>query len=180
MESEILHFLRDYKVLVTVGFLLLYLISRYITRRVVRRRALKSSFEENRTIYVVRFFHTVNFVVIFIFILITWDINFQILRQYFLGFLTVLGVAIFASWSILSNITASVILFFYYTYKVGAIIRIVDGTNTVTGRILEVTLFYIKLETKNKNIVSYPNNQALQKPIIELSDWESENNTIED
>jgi len=116
----------------------------------------------------------VNFVVILVFILITWDINFQVLRQYFLGFLTVVGVAIFASWSILSNLTASVILFFYYTYKVGAIIRIVDGSNSVTGRILEVTLFYIKLETKNKNIVSYPNNQAIQKPIIELSDWDSE------
>jgi len=174
MDFKIIESIPYHRVIITVVLLLIYLISRFVTRRIVRKRALKNRFEESRTIYVVRFFHTINFLVVLIFILITWDINFQVLRQYFLGFLTVVGVAVFASWSILSNLTAAVILFFYYTYKVGSIIRIVDGNNSVTGRIIEVTLFYIKLETRNKNMVSYPNNQAIQKPIIELRDWDSE------
>lgn len=169
-----MEWLKDYKVIATLVFILLYIISRFITRRVIRRRARINAFEEKRTIYLLKFFNTINLVIVIILIVLTWDIDLAILQDYLLGFLTIVGVAIFASWSILSNLTASVILFFYYTYKVGSIIRIVDGTNSVTGRILEITLFYIKLQTKDGNIISYPNNLAIQRPVIELSDWDSE------
>ena len=169
-----MEWLKDYKIVATATFILIYIIARFITRRIIRRRARKNQFEEKRTIYVLKFFDSINFIIISILIILTWDIDFAILKDYLLGFLTIVGVAIFASWSILSNLTSSVILFFYYTYKVGSIIRIVDGTNSVTGRILEITLFYIKLQTKDNNTISYPNNLAIQKPIIELRDWDEE------
>lgn len=164
----------DYKVIISLGLVVLYIISRFITRRVIRRRARKNAFEEKRTIYLFRLFNSINLVIVTIIIIITWDIDFDIIGDFFLGFLTIVGVAVFASWSILSNLTASVILFFYYTYKVGHIIRIIDGANSVTGRVMEINLFYIQLQTKNGSIVSYPNNLAIQKPILELKDWESE------
>ena len=169
-----MEWLKDYKVIATLVFILLYIISRFVTSRIIRRRARINDFEEKRTLYLLKFFHTINLVIVLILIVLTWDIDLAILQDYLLGFLTIVGVAIFASWSILSNLTASVILFFYYTYKVGAIIRIVDGANSVTGIILEITLFYIKLQTKDGNLISYPNNLAIQRPVIELKDWDSE------
>jgi small-conductance mechanosensitive channel len=173
-NREIMEWFKDYKVIVTVFFVVLYVISRFFATRIIKRRARKNQFEEKRTLYLLKLFHSINLLIITVLIVLTWDINLRILRDYLLGFLTIVGVAVFASWSILSNLTSSVILFFYYTYKVGSIIRIVDGTNSITGRILEITLFYIKLQTKDRNIISYPNNLAIQRPIIELKDWDSE------
>ncbi len=96
---------------------------------------------------------------------IIWDVTFSGLAIYFSSFFAVAGVALFAQWSILSNITASVILFFNYPFKMGSKITILDSTNTVTGVITDITLFTIHLKTEDNQEITYPNNLALQKAI---------------
>jgi small-conductance mechanosensitive channel len=84
----------------------------------------------------------------------------------------IVGVGLFASWSILSNLTCSVILMFSFPYKIGDRIRIVDGDNSIEGRVIDMTMFSIQLENDANDIVSYPNNLALQKPVIKISTGE--------
>ncbi|NIW50111.1 MAG: mechanosensitive ion channel, partial [Gammaproteobacteria bacterium] len=61
------------------------------------------------------------------------------------SFFAIVGVALFAQWSILSNITASVIIFFTSNAKIGDKIKVVDGDNTVSGIIRDIGLFYTLL-----------------------------------
>jgi small-conductance mechanosensitive channel len=85
----------------------------------------------------------------------------------------VAGVALFAQWSILSNITASVILFFSFPFKIGSKIEIMDDKNSVTGIVEDITFFVIQIRTTNGNMVSYPNNLAIQKGIIAFTGKET-------
>ena len=94
-----------------------------------------------------------------------WEISIRGISLYFASILTVLGVALFATWSVLSNLTCSIFLFFFFPYRIGQKVKIIDGDNSLEGVILDINLFYIKIETDEGNIVAYPNNLAIQKPI---------------
>lgn len=80
----------------------------------------------------------------------------------------IIGVAMFAQWSILSNITASVIIFFNFPARVGDTIKIIDGDNSIEGTIKEITLFQVELKDSDGNLIIYPNNLLLQKPIVKI------------
>lgn len=77
----------------------------------------------------------------------------------------VVGVALFASWSILSNVTASFILYFTFPYKIGDLIRIHDKDLPVTAVIEDIKGFYTILRTADDELITYPNNLLLQKGV---------------
>lgn len=77
----------------------------------------------------------------------------------------VVGVALFASWSILSNVTASFILYFSFPYKIGDLIRIHDKDLPVTAVIEDIKGFYTVLRTADGELITYPNNLLLQKGV---------------
>ncbi len=79
---------------------------------------------------------------------------------------TVVGVALFAQWSILSNVTASLIIFFFFPYRVGDTIRIQDDKELLEGCIEEITLFHLLIRQAEGDLISYPNSLVFQKAII--------------
>ena len=83
----------------------------------------------------------------------------------FTSIFAVLGVALFAQWSILSNVTASVIVFFFFPYHVGDHVRIVDGEDSIEGIIEEITLFHVILKFEDK-IATYPNSLVFQNAVV--------------
>lgn len=80
----------------------------------------------------------------------------------------VLGVALFAQWSILSNITASFIIFFSFPYRVGDHIKIIDRDDDIHGIIEEITLFHVLIKREGE-LITYPNTLILQKGVIKTS-----------
>lgn len=87
----------------------------------------------------------------------------------FTSIFAVLGVALFAQWSILSNVTASVIVFFFFPYHVGDHVKIVDGEDSIEGIIEEITLFHVILKFDNK-LATYPNSLVFQKAVVITKD----------
>ena len=78
--------------------------------------------------------------------------------------LTVLGIAFFAQWSILSNITAGVIIFFYHSVKLEDKLVIMDKDYEIEGNIHDIGLFFIILKV-NDDYISIPNSIFLYKMI---------------
>ncbi|EHK2870729.1 mechanosensitive ion channel family protein, partial [Vibrio parahaemolyticus] len=81
----------------------------------------------------------------------------------------VLGVAFIAQWSILSNITASFLIFFVFPYRVGDRIKVVDKDEDISGEIQEISMFHVLIKHDNGNLITYPNNQILQKAVLKLA-----------
>lgn len=80
----------------------------------------------------------------------------------------VIGVGLFAVWSILSNVTSGVIMFFSFPYRVGDKIRIHDKDYPVEAIIEDIRAFQIHLREDNGDLVTYPNNLLLQKAVTLL------------
>ncbi|MCF6296357.1 MAG: mechanosensitive ion channel family protein [Flavobacteriaceae bacterium] len=77
----------------------------------------------------------------------------------------ILGLALFAIWSILSNITSGVIMFFSFPYKVGDKIKIHDKDFPIEAIIEDIRAFQLHLRLDNGDLVTYPNNLILQKAV---------------
>jgi small-conductance mechanosensitive channel len=80
----------------------------------------------------------------------------------------VIGIAFFAQWSILSIITASVVIFFGFPYRVGDRVKVTDADYDLSGTVEEIGLFHVMIKTESGNTITYPNNLILQKPVIKL------------
>ncbi|MFD1064343.1 mechanosensitive ion channel domain-containing protein [Winogradskyella litorisediminis] len=77
----------------------------------------------------------------------------------------VIGIGLFAIWSILSNVTSGVIMFFSFPYKVGDKIKIHDKDFPIEAIIEDIRAFQLFLRQDNGDLVTYPNNLILQKPV---------------
>jgi small-conductance mechanosensitive channel len=80
----------------------------------------------------------------------------------------VVGVGLFAQWSILSNITASMIIFFGFPYRIGDRIKIADKDEDMRGVIEEISMFHVILRRDDGNLITYPNSMLLQKAVIKI------------
>ena len=99
-------------------------------------------------------------------LLLAWGIDFSGLLVLSTSILTVTGVALFASWSLLSNITAYFILLTNVAYRRGNFVRILDGDNYIEGYIADVGTFSTRLLTTERETLMYPNNLILTRPVL--------------
>lgn len=122
-----------------------------------------------RTIYIIKISRLLSFILFLVFMSVIWGINYSGIFIFATTFFTIVGVALFASWSILSNITSSIILFTSCPFKIDDNVQILDGDNTIEGKIIDMTLFNVILEDSEDNIISYPNNILMQKTVVKKS-----------
>ena len=123
---------------------------------------------EKRIFYISKSISFLVIILAFLFLAIIWSVSLSGVLIFASSIFTVVGVALFAQWSILSNLTASVIIFFTFPARVGDTIKIIDGDNSVTGKIVEISLFTIELVDDEGETIMYPNNLFIQKPIKKL------------
>ncbi len=96
-----------------------------------------------------------------------WGVNIREIGLIFSSVFAVIGVALFAQWSILSNVTAGIILFFSFPFKIGDRITIMDKDMDEQGPFLieDIKAYHIHLRKGNGELMTYPNNMLLQKAI---------------
>lgn len=120
---------------------------------------------ENRVYYLSKTFSILIFLVATFILAFIWSVSLSALLIFASSIFAVIGVALFAQWSILSNVTSSIIIFFTFPSRVGDKITIMDADESVSGEIVEISLFQIQIKDKDGNIIFYPNNLFMQKPI---------------
>jgi small-conductance mechanosensitive channel len=105
------------------------------------------------------------FILFGISLILIWGIRFTsiwILGTSILGFV---GVALFATWSMLSNILAAFILFFTQPFGIGDNIT-VAGDPEQSGIVNDMTLFYIYVSNEEGKVICIPNNLIIQQVVI--------------
>ncbi len=152
----------------TLGVIAGYFVLYSLINRFLDAFGKKKDMPQRRIVYVEKYFNILALILMVVAISLVWSIDYKGLLVFASSFFAIVGVALFAQWSILSNITASVIIFFTSNAKIGDKIKVVDGDNTVSGIIRDIGLFYTLLVDDENNIITYPNNLILQKPIIKI------------
>jgi small-conductance mechanosensitive channel len=75
------------------------------------------------------------------------------------------GVGFIAQWSILANVTSSLILFFNHPMKLGQEIQILDKEYDITGTLVDISFFFLYIKTEDGETITIPNSVVLSKVI---------------
>lgn len=145
--------------------LFLIIILRFIIARLVRRYAKSTAIIEHRTNLVIKYIHLLITILAAIALIVIWGVKSDDIFLTLSSIATVVGVAMFAQWSILSNITSGIILFFSFPFKIGDYIKVHDKDFPIVAEIIDINAFHTLLQTKTGEKITYPNNLLLQKGI---------------
>ena len=137
----------------------------FITVSIIKRVGKNSGINEARIRLIIRYFTITLFLVALLIESFVLGVNLDTLALVFSSTFAVIGIAFFAIWSILSNITSGVIMFFSFPYKVGDKIKIHDKEFPVEAIIEDIRAFQLHLRLEDGDLITYPNNLILQKPV---------------
>lgn len=98
-------------------------------------------------------------------LIIIWGVDPKNILVTLSSIFAIVGVAMFAQWSILSNVTAGIIIFFTLEIKIGDKIEIHDKDFPIVAEITDIKAFHICLRSITGERILYPNNLLLQKGI---------------
>ena len=155
--------------ILTVGLVILvYLMCLNFIGGAIKRMGSTKSVNAYRVKYINK---TVNLSITAFFLMVLLmllGIEYSQLSVFLSSIFAVIGVALFAQWSILSNITASLIIFFGFPYRVGDFVKVVDKDEDLSGVIEEITLFHVLIR-RNDDLITYPNTLILQKAVVKFA-----------
>lgn len=151
---------------ITTGFVLLFLlIIRYILNKLIGKISRKNGINLARTHLMQRYTSVALFIFALLAIPFIFGTQIKDLVFLFSSVFAVIGIALFAIWSILSNVTSGIIMFLSFPYKVGDKIQIHDKDFPLEGIIEDIRAFQLHLRMRNGDLVTYPNNLMLQKGV---------------
>lgn len=152
--------------LISTGIVIIVgLVLRLGSTKLVRRYARTSEILEHRTNLIIKYISVFLTILFFTALFIIWGVETKALFMTVSSVLTVIGVALFAQWSILSNITSGIILLFSFPFKIGDTIKIHDKDFPIEAEIEDISTFHTLLKTSDGEMITYPNTLLLQKGI---------------
>lgn len=153
------------RLLVTLLILVLNPSIRFLSKKMVRKTGLLSGKSEVRIIQITRLLAMMINGSCILILLIIWGVRLQSLIVVFSTLFTIIGVAMFAQWSILSNITSGIIIFFSMPFRLGDEIEIMDKDMPVVGIVENIMTFAIHIRTNEGALVVLSNTLFLQKTL---------------
>lgn len=157
--------LNQNQIITTIAIILVLWIFQFILKKTAHRVGYSSGIHVTRTKLMFKYINVLVTILAIFFLSLTWGYNAQELALIFSSVFAIIGVAMFAIWSILSNITAGIILFFSFPYKIGSRIKIHDKEMPVEAVIEDIRAFHLHLRTLEGELITYPNNLLLQKAV---------------
>ncbi len=148
--------------------LTVFVLLRFAILTTIRRFGRKSDINLVRTRLVMKYITFALFVLLLVALVLVWGIKVRELGLIISSVFAVIGVALFATWSILSNVTAGIVLFFSFPYKIGDRIKILDKDFPEEAIIIDIRTFSVTLIKDDGSLLTYPNNLLLQKGVVLL------------
>jgi small-conductance mechanosensitive channel len=143
------------QLLVTAFILLSFLIIRFVIHFTISKIAKKNDINVARVRLMKRYV-TVSLLLITLLIeLFVFGAQFKDIAVIFSSLFAIIGIALFAIWSILSNVTSGIIMFFNFPYKVGDKIEIHDKDFPIKAIIEDIRAFQLHLRLDNGDLVTY-------------------------
>lgn len=166
-KCHYLMFIESYQTeLIVTGFVLLFLlVVRIITNTLIIKIGKKSGINDARIKLICRYVSVTLFLIALLIEAFVFGAELKEMTLVFSSVFAVIGIGLFAIWSILSNITSGIIMFFNFPYKVGDKIEIHDKDFPITAIIEDIRAFQLHLRLENGDLVTYPNNLMLQKAV---------------
>jgi small-conductance mechanosensitive channel len=161
--------IKELQILETLVIIVLYLTVSFVTKNNINNALKNTQLQRGRRKIIVKVVRLFTSMTALILLAGVWGLDQNELAVFASTVLTVMGVAFFAQWSLLSNITSSLILFFNHPLKIGDTIKVLDKDCPFEGEVTDLTYFFLHLRTTTGEIITIPNSVVLQKSISIVS-----------
>lgn len=159
------------KMIESLIVLTIFLCLRVVTKKLIDKTIADKIVQKTRSQLIRKAINFIILTVCLIILLIIWGVKQADLAVFVGSILTVIGVAMFAQWSLLSNITSSIILFFGHSVRIGDSISIMETKDyEIRGEVLNIGLFFTNIKLiDSDDEITLPNNIFIIKTIKKLS-----------
>jgi len=142
-----------------------YIITHYITKIFVNNSLKQTHLQRGRRKMIIKAVHLLSFLAATVLLSAIWGLEQNEIAVFVGTILTALGIAFFAQWSLLSNVTSSLLLFFNHPLKIGDTLKVLDKDYPFEGEVTDLTYFFIHLKSDDGEVITIPNSVLLQKSI---------------
>ncbi len=142
-----------------------FFILKLITQLVIKAIGKSKKILIGRAKLVARYFTMTLLFIALLIIGFIFGVKLEDIVVLFSSVFAILGITLFASWSILSNVTSGIIMFFSFPYKIGDKIRIHDKDLEIVAIIEDIKSYQVHLRLDNGDLMTYPNSMLLQKAV---------------
>lgn len=159
------------KIIESTVVISIFIIIRIVTNQLIKKTILDKAVQKSRTLLIRRAINLILFLVCLVLLMVIWGVKQSELAVFVGSILTIVGVAFFAQWSLLSNITSSIIIFFGHSVKIGDSISIMETKDyEIRGEVLNIGLFFTNIKLMNSDDeVTLPNNIFIIKTIRKVN-----------
>ena len=171
-------FMYKQEALYTAGLIIIMFLAIVVVKKAIKKFSFVRAIDPNRRKVILYLSYLMIYIIAGSALALIWGVNEKQLLIFISSVLAILGVGFFAQWSILSNLTASVILFFNHPLRIGHRIRILDKDFDWSGEVKDITGFYLFMKTDDGRIITLPTSLVMQKG-IEILDKEEPVNITE-
>jgi len=154
-----------FELIESVAVVVIYIIVKLTTTKFIDKLAAKFDYSRPRVTVIKKLITFLLVIILGTFLLFIWGVKQSELLLFISSLLTVVGIAFFAQWSILSNVTSTFIIFFNHQVKIGDKINVFDKDYPIEGTIIDVGVFFTIIKNDEGEEVSIPNNIFIQKMI---------------
>ena len=153
------------QIIETAAVIVGYIITYYITKNFVNNSLKHTNIQRGRRKMIIKAVQLLSFLMAIVLVSAIWGLKQNEIAVYVGTILTAIGIAFFAQWSLLSNVTSSLLLFFNHPVKIGDKIKVLDKDCPFEGEVTDLTYFFIHVKTDEGEITTIPNSVLLQKPV---------------
>lgn len=156
------------KFLIIFGCLFGFYLASKLLNKIIHDVSVRRALGDLRVLYITRLMNIGMVFCCIVVMCLILGLGYSEISVFLSSIFAVVGIALFAQWSILSNVTASMIIFFGFPYKVNDRIKILDKDDDMSGVIIEITMFHVILQREDGNLITYPNSMILQKAVLKI------------
>jgi small-conductance mechanosensitive channel len=153
--------------LMTLGVLILAAVSLFLLNRLLqpqfRRFETLLHLPPKISLRFMRLVAAAVWLIAAIFILDVWGVNVSGLWTFLVSVAAVIGVGFLATWTIVSNVTASFFLMVWRPFQFGDTVEIIP--ENLKGRVVDRNFMYVFLREDSGAVIKVPNNMFFQKMI---------------
>ena len=151
------------QIIETLVILVVYILMYFVSKTIINNFLKKTNLEKGRRKMAIRAVQLFTTIIAIILTTGIWGFKQSEIAFFASSILTALGIAFFAQWSLLSNITSSILIFFNHPVKIGDYIKVLHKDFHYEGEVIALNYFFVHLKTKENEIITIPNSHFFDR-----------------
>ena len=163
------------QIIETLIILGIYILLYFSFKSLINNFLKKTSLERGRRKMAIRALQLFTTLTAIILLTGVWGFKQSEIALFASSILTALGIAFFAQWSLLSNITSSILIFFNHPIKLGDYVKVQHKDYNFEGEVTEMNYFFVHVKTKQNEVITIPNSHFFDKSFSVSQTQENQN-----